>query len=67
MSPVFRMTTLWPHRAVAEQVVRMPPDLFGFPQNFVDGLNDLVQFLPIFHTDWTSKPQACGSAEDYRE
>ena len=58
MSPVFRMTTLWPHRAIAEEIVRPSPDLFGFPQYFVDGLNDSVQLLPIFHTDSASKRQA---------
>lgn len=64
MSPVFRMTTLWPHRAVAEKIVRSSPDLLGFPQNIVDGLNDSVQLLPIFHTDWASKHRApCFSPE----
>ena len=58
MSPVFRMTTFRPHRTIAEEIVRPPSDLFGFPQNVVDGLNDSVQLFPIFHADWTSKPRA---------
>ena len=58
MSPVFRMTTLRPYRAIAEEIVRSSPDLLGFPQNLVDGLNDAVQLLPIFHTDSASKRRA---------
>lgn len=55
MSPVFWMTTFRPHRAIAEEIVRPSPDLFGFPQNIVDGLNDAVQLFPIFHTGGISK------------
>jgi hypothetical protein len=58
MSGVFRMRTLRPHWSVAKQVVRPCTNLFGFLQDFVNGLNDSVQSLRVFHTDTASKPRA---------
>jgi len=35
---------------MAQEVVGFPPDLLRFPKNFVDGLNDSAQLIPIVHT-----------------
>jgi len=51
MAPLFRMTTLWPHRSPTKKIVGPASYLFGFPKDFVDGLNDFVQLFPIIHTN----------------
>ena len=51
MAPLFRMTTLWPHRPPTKKIVGPASYLFGFPKDFVDGLNDFVQLFPIIHAN----------------
>jgi hypothetical protein len=45
------MTTLRPHRSPTKKIVSPASYLFGFPEDFVDGLNDFVQLFPIIHTN----------------
>jgi hypothetical protein len=43
------MPTLRPHRPPTQEIVGPSSYLFGFPKDFVDGLNDSVQLFPIIH------------------